>query len=129
MPTKSSPKSLRSSCIGVAFVWLCTTAFCQSTLDVRVTVQKGAPLPGAAVVLKHNGTESRRSSDAGGQCRFLGIEAGEYELQVAAAGYFTAESEIVIRPRSPVDVQIELAPRQQAKQTVEVRSADVGIGE
>jgi outer membrane receptor protein involved in Fe transport len=101
----------------------------QSLLEGRVTDSAGKPLPGAELVLKRGGVELRRSADADGRFRYLALPAGEYELVISAAGYYSAEQELAVRPRQPVVVQIALAPTVSAKETLEVRSADISLGE
>src|SRR5262249_283043 len=61
--------------------------------------------------------------------RFLGLAAGEFRLVATADGYYTAEAEIVIKPRQPLSVGVELVARLPFPQRVEVRSADISLGE
>ena len=104
---------------------LAASAWGQSLLEGRVTDPAGKPIPGAELVLKHGDVELRRSTDADGRFSYLALPAGEYELVVSATGFYRAERELAVRPRQPVEVQIALAPTVSAKETVEVRSADI----
>ncbi len=116
----------------VLFILLClwaTGAYAQSALDVRVSDQHGRVLPNAILTLKQGDSEKHGVTGADGAFRFLGLAAGEYELSATADGYYPAEAEIVIKPRQPVVVQIELAQRTTLSQKVEVRSADISLGE
>src|SRR5215471_8614219 len=105
------------------------SAYAQSTLDVRVTDQEGRALPNAALALKREGGERHGVTGPDGGFRFLGLAAGEYELVATADGYYTAEAEIVIKPRQPLSVGVELVARLPFPQRVEVRSADISLGE
>jgi len=105
------------------------TVFAQSVLDVHVTGREGLPLPDAALTLKRGGIEKHGVTGADGSFQFLGLAAGEYELETAADGYFTAEAEMAMRPRQPLSVHIEMAVREKLAQSVEVRSADIRLGE
>lgn len=104
-------------------------AWGQTTLEGRVVDRQGKPIPGAEVVLKRTAGELRQQTNEEGIFRFLGASAGEYELVVTAEGYFGAEKEIAIRPRQPVLVQVELAARTGPPEKVEVKAADVSLGE
>jgi len=98
-------------------------------LEIRVTDQERRALPNAALTLKRGGIERHGLSGPDGSFKFLGLAAGEYELVATADGYYSAEAELVMRPRLPLSVQIELVPRSQLSQSVEVRSADISLGE
>ena len=116
----------------VAFVveaLLTAGAWGQSLLEGRVTDPAGKPIPGAELVLKRGGLELRRTTDADGRFSYLALPVGEYELVISAAGYYSAEQELAVRPRQPLLVQIELARKVSAAETVEVRSADISLGE
>src|SRR5713226_6989412 len=108
---------------------LALSALAQSTLDVHVTGREGLPLPDAAVTLKRGAIEKHGVTRSDGSFQFLGLAAGEYELVTAADGYFTAEAEIAVRPRQPLSIHIEMAVREKLAQSVEVRSADIRLGE
>ncbi len=114
------------------FIPLCfwaVSAHAQSALEVQASDREGRSLPNAAVTLRRGTTELHGLTGPDGSFRFLGLAAGEYELVVAADGYYTAEAEFVIKPRQPLSLQIELARRLQLSEKVEVRSADIRLGE
>lgn len=108
------------------FPWL---ACAQSQVEGWVRDNKGAQLPNAAVVLKHGTLERQQETSSDGHFRFVGVEPGEYEITASAAGFYSAETEFVARPRQPVIIQLELAPRTTASAEVEVRSADISSAE
>jgi len=105
------------------------SAYAQSALEVRVTDQERRALPNAALTLKRGGTEKHGLTGPDGGFKFLGLAAGEYELVATADGYYTAGAEIVMKPRQLLGVQVELVPRSPLSQRVEVRSADISLGE
>src|SRR5207245_1747068 len=105
------------------------SAYAQSALEVRVTDEGRRALPNASLTLKRGGIEKHGVTGPDGGFRFLGLAAGEYELVAAADGYYTAEAEIVLKLRQPLGVQIELVSRSKLSQRVEVRSADISLGE
>src|SRR5512143_2513738 len=100
-----------------------------SVVNVRVTDQSGAVVPDAVVTLTHDAVESHGKTNSQGECRFVGVVQAEKEIKAVAEGFFQAESEIVVRPRQPLSVQVEIYPRSTVKESVEVHSADVTIGE
>jgi hypothetical protein len=112
----------------VLFFWA-VAANAQSALEVRVADGQGQAIPNAAVTLKHGGIATHGVTDSEGRFRFLGLVAGEYEVVAEANGFYKAEAEIVVKPRQPVTVQIELAPLVKVFETVEVRAADISPGE
>jgi outer membrane receptor protein involved in Fe transport len=111
------------------FLLFATAVHAQSTISVRVTDQNGLPVPNAMLVLKQGPFQRMGTSDAGGSYRFLGLEPGEYELVAVADGYFPAEKEFLVKPRQPVVLLVELIPRSVAHEEIEVRAADVHLGE
>ncbi len=113
----------------LAVALLAGSAWAQSLVEGRVTDPAGKPIPGAELVLKRGGVELRRATDADGRFHYLALPAGEYELTISAAGYYSAEQELAVRPRQPVVVQVELARKVSAAETVEVCSADISLGE
>ena len=115
--------------IAMAALLLASSAWAQSLLEGRVTDAAGQPIPATELVLKRGGVELRRSADADGRFSYLALPAGEYELTISAAGYYSAEQELAVRPRQPLTVQVELARKVSAAETVEVRSADISLGE
>lgn len=106
-----------------------TAAHAQSAVSVRVTDQNGLPVPNTMLTLKHGPFRHTGTCDADGSYRFLGLEAGEYELVAVADGYFPAEKEFLVKPRQPVVLLVELTPRSVTHEEIEVRAADVHLGE
>ncbi len=104
-------------------------SWAQSQVEGWVRDNKGAQLPNAAVVLKKGGIERRQQTSADGHFEFLGVEPGEYEVTALADGFYSAEAEFVARPRQPVVIQLELAPRTTLTSKVEVHSADISSAE
>jgi outer membrane receptor protein involved in Fe transport len=113
----------------VIVLCLSVDALAQSALEGHVSDNHGRPLPNAEVVLNHNQLQRHLMTDAKGEFSLLGLEPGEYELTVSANGYYSTEYEFAARPRQPLTVQIELAPRAVVKEEVEVRSADISMSE
>ncbi len=111
------------------FILSAAIALSQSTLDIHVAAQQGGALPGAAITLHHGPAESHATTDGNGDCRFLALAPGEYEINVVHDGFFPSEAEFVLKPRQPVVLQIELAVRSTVHENVEVRSADINLGE
>lgn len=106
-----------------------TAAVAQSQVEGWVRDSSGAPMDKAAVALKRGALERRQETSADGHFRFLGVEPGEYEITASAAGYYSAEAGFVARPRQPVVIQLEVAPRTTVSTKVEVHSADVASAE
>jgi hypothetical protein len=100
-----------------------------SVVNVRVTDQTAAAVPNAAITLSHGEIEKHGTTNGNGEYRFVGVVPGEYEIKAIANGFFEAEAEIVVRPRQPLSVQVEIYPRSKVKESVEVHSADVTVGE
>src|SRR5947207_385387 len=86
----------------------------QSVVDGHVLDTANRPIGNVVVQIERNGNIRHAVSDAEGRFRFAGIDAGEYELRAEAQGYFSAESELVVHPRQPVSVTIEMSPRTTA---------------
>jgi outer membrane receptor protein involved in Fe transport len=122
--------SLRRKVITCIFVAACSAGgFAQSVVEGHITDDHGRPVPNAEVVLKHNQGERRLVTNGEGKFRFLGAEPGEYEITASAEGFYNAEYEFAARPRQPVVVEMELVPQTVRKEEVEVRSADISMGE
>jgi len=116
--------------VACLFLLACSLgALAQSVVEGRITNDHGNPVPNAEIVLKHNQREQRLATDAEGKFRFLGVEPGEYEITASAAGFYNAEYEFAARPRQPIVVEMELMAQTVRKEEVEVRSADISMGE
>lgn len=112
----------------VAFsILLFAAAFCaaQSSLEGVVRTTNGSPVAGTEVSLSRadNGVQVHKTAaDTQGKFRFAGIEGGEYTLRAEAPGHFPFVYHLVLRPREPVALTIELAPRTSATAEIEVRT-------
>ncbi|HSM85093.1 MAG TPA: TonB-dependent receptor [Candidatus Limnocylindrales bacterium] len=101
--------------------------FCaaQSSIEGIVKTQSGAPLQGAEVSLMHAGVSTpimKATTDAQGKFRFPSVEGGEYTVSTEAAGRFPSRYQLVLRPREPVSLTIELAAKTSPEVEVEVRA-------
>lgn len=117
-------KALRSIPLLIVFF---AASFCaaQSSLEGVVRTTAGTPVPGVEVSLLRadNGTlVHKTTADARGRFQFAGVEGGEYTLKAEASGHFPFLYHLVLRPREPVALTIELAPRTSAAAEVEVRA-------
>jgi iron complex outermembrane receptor protein len=69
----------------------------QATAALLGTVSgpNGDPLPGAVVILRREGAElSQARADVLGNFRFVGLAAGDYTVEVTAAGFESASREV-----------------------------------
>ena len=100
-------------------------ALAQSTVDGVVKSAAGSPVASAQVALLHAGTSTpvqKAVSDAAGRFHFSTVEGGQYVLRTEAQGFFTSEYHLVLRPREPVSLSIELAPKTTVHESVDVRA-------
>jgi hypothetical protein len=98
----------------------------QASAEIRVTsARTHAPIPKASVEIRKPGTRVsfRGTSDAQGLVRFPALEAGAYTLRTQAEGYFPQDYPFVLKPRQPLSLTIELAPRETLEQHVEVHAS------
>jgi hypothetical protein len=74
--------------------------------------------PNARVTLKNktSGIAVSTVSSELGDYRFVGVEAGDYELTVALAGFETEVRSVKLEPRAAVELDIQLRPRRQHEQ-------------
>ena len=103
-------------------LFVLASSFClaQTSVDGVVKTAAGAPVGGAQVSLFHSGasTPSQKAvADPQGRFRFTTVNGGDYVVKTEASGFFTREYELVLRPREPVSLAIELAPRPQSVRT------------
>lgn len=112
----------------LAFVLLiafATVSAAQSSLEGVVKTPSGTPVAGAHVKLTHGENSSAAytaNTDAQGKFRFAAVSSGEYTLVTEAAGHYTSRYHLVLRPREPVTLTIELATLTSATAEVEVRA-------
>jgi hypothetical protein len=87
--------------------------FTQGSIVGRVTDPTGAPVSDAVVTVRNEGTNFVRSirTEAGGDYRVAGLEAGFYQVTVALPGFKTFEQtriDVVSGQNKRVDVQLEV---------------------
>jgi TonB-dependent receptor-like protein/carboxypeptidase family protein len=100
-------------------------ALAQSSVEGVVKNASGSPVASAQVSLLHAGTTAvaqKAVSNAVGRFRFSNVEGGQYVVRTEAQGFFTSEYQLVLRPREPFSITIELAPRTTLHESVEVRA-------
>jgi len=102
-----------------------TATFCmaQSSIEGVVRTSAGKPVPAAQVSLIHEGASApaqKTVSDANGRFHFSAVNGGQYIVKTEAPGYFSREYELVLRPREPVSLSIELAAKTTVSENVEV---------
>ena len=117
-------KSLRSIPL---LILLLAAPFCaaQSSLEGVVRTRDGAPVPGAEVSLSRADTGipvHKTTADAQGRFHFPSVEGGEYTFKTEAPAYFPSLYHLVLRPREPLTLTVELAPRTSTTAEVEVRA-------
>lgn len=89
--------------LGVFLVCLILSAipiyaqFTQSSIVGMVTDPTGAPVAGAEVIVRNEGTNASRtiSTEDGGEYRVSGLEAGFYSVTVSLKGFKTFEQKRV----------------------------------
>jgi len=102
-----------------------TFSLAQSSVEGQVKNAAGSPVAGAQVSLTHAGIAApvqKAVTDGDGRFRFAAVEGGEYVIKTEAPGFFTSNYQLVLRPREPVSLAIQLAPRTTVEQSVEVRA-------
>ncbi len=80
-------------------------AAAQATLSGVVSDEKGAPLPGASVVLE--GTYQGMSTGSDGSYRFIRLKPGHYTLIVSFIGYQTARKAVSLSEATTVHFSLE----------------------
>ena len=102
----------------------------QASAEIRVTRSGGdQPLANANVELVKPGTAvaAHGVSDAEGLVRIPALDAGEYQITATAEGYFPVEYRVVVKPRQALALNVELAPREQLQQEVNVQASVGGL--
>jgi hypothetical protein len=115
----------KSLFLSLTLLFAATFCAAQSPVDGVVRTPGGTPISGAEVSLTHAGVSSpvmQTTSDAQGKFFFGTVPGGEYTLRTSSPGHFPSEYHLIIRPREPVSVTIELAPKTSANVEVEVRA-------
>src|SRR5215470_14344528 len=115
-----------SSWISFLFLLFASTfSLAQSSVEGQVKNAGGSPVAGAQVSLTHAGIAApvqKAVTDGDGRFRFAAVEGGEYVIKTEAPGFFTSNYQLVLRPREPVSLAIQLVPRTTVEQSVEVRA-------
>jgi hypothetical protein len=106
------------------FVPASRCAFAQTSIEGLVVSSKGDAIPGAHVTLRRaeGSVTVSVATDPRGRFVFQAVEAGDYRLTAEHDGFFAATYEVVLRPRQPLSVSLELTPRTSVQQTVEVQA-------
>lgn len=97
----------------------------QSSLEGLVRDSKGIAIAGARVSLtRPDGAVpvQQTITDAEGRFQFATVDSGEYTLRTEAPGQYPSDYHLVLRPREPVSLTIELAPKTSARTEIEVRA-------
>jgi len=86
--------------------------------------------PNARLTLKNKQTQNAVSTVSSelGEYRFNGVEAGEYELTVALAGFETEVRSVKLNPKTDVRLDIQLRPKKHSEEVVvkaEAQGVDV----
>jgi hypothetical protein len=98
-------------------------AFAQSSLDGRITDATGALIPNARVELKSaDKMIATAASDSTGAFRIPTLAPGEYELNIAASGFFDGHFNLLLKPRQAQSLHVTLQPRSQVKSQVDVQA-------
>src|SRR5438309_5129528 len=95
-------------------IFVTTVCVAQSSVEGVVRTSAGQPVSAAQVSLTHAGASApaqKTVADANGRFHFSAVNGGQYVLKTEATGFFTREYELVLRPREPVSLSIELAPK------------------
>ncbi|HEV7675568.1 MAG TPA: TonB-dependent receptor [Candidatus Angelobacter sp.] len=106
-------------------IFIFAASFCaaQSSVEGIVKTSAGAPVGGAEISIAHTGSSvaaQKTVTDAGGRFHFSAVDGGQYSLKTEAPGFFPREYQLVLRPREPVSLSIELAPKTTVRENVEV---------
>ena len=112
------------------FIIVLAAPFClaQSSVEGVVKTAAGAPVSPprfSHISLTHAGASApaqKTVADAEGRFHFAVVEGGQYMVRTEASGFFTSDYQLVLRPREPVSLTIELAPKTTVQESVEVRA-------
>jgi hypothetical protein len=100
-------------------------ALAQSSVEGQVRNSAGSPVSGAQVSISHTGVSAparKALTDAEGRFHFAAVDAGQYTITTEAPGFFTSAYQLVLRPREPVSLAIQLSANTRVEETVEVRA-------
>ena len=100
-------------------------ALAQSSVEGQVKSASGSPIVGARISLTHAGITTpiqQTVTDAEGRFHFAAVEGGQYAVKTEASGFFTSSYQLVLRPREPVSLAIQLSTRTAVQESIEVRA-------
>lgn len=109
------------------------------SIEGRVTAAgktNAVPVPGAQVKLARAGADASHAlavhtlttaTDADGNFRFLGLEAGDYAVTVEREGYYAASYSAALKPRQTLALKVELTLRETLATAVEVKSSVIEL--
>jgi TonB-dependent receptor-like protein/carboxypeptidase family protein len=115
----------KSLCFTLFNILAVSFSMAQSTVEGVIKGSAGTPVAAAQVTLTHAGATEpaqKTAADAEGRFHFAAVEGGQYVVRTEAAGFFVSEYQLVLRPREPVSLTIELAPKATVRENVEVRA-------
>lgn len=94
----------------------------QSIVEVSAHDTSGNAVAHASVVLRtaDDTTHLTAESDVFGKAQFTGVPAGTYIVTVEAKGYFPSTTELALRARQTLTLEVELTTRTSLEQRVEV---------
>ena len=98
-------------------------------LDGSVSNTKGEPIPGAVVALRLEGQGPDLKTDKKGHWAILGINGGEWELDISAPGYQQRKLSVSVNEAKrmpPINLQLEPEPQQQQQQAQQEIPITVG---
>ncbi|HZD95159.1 MAG TPA: carboxypeptidase regulatory-like domain-containing protein, partial [Candidatus Sulfotelmatobacter sp.] len=102
-----------------------TITLAQSSVEGQVKNASGSPVSGAQVSFTRTGATTaaqKVATDAEGRFHFAAVEGGQYTVSTEATGFFTSSYQLVLRPREPVSLAIQLTPKTAIEQNVEVKA-------
>jgi hypothetical protein len=89
-------------------------------LTIRVTDETGAPVASALVVLAHTSRAAlQKETDYAGQCEFVDVEAGVYQLRIEKEGFFASITDD-FSVYDSFSVEVALNHQQEFAETVDV---------
>jgi outer membrane receptor for ferrienterochelin and colicins len=111
---------VRAFVISSALAWPSSLAFAQQSLTGVVRDGSGAVVPGATIVVRQDGTAFERLVETGRDGRFTvaPIDAGEYRLDVIAAGFAVERSTARVPATGELSIALTPAPVVESVQVV-----------
>ena len=112
----------RTIYLAATVLLMATSAVAQeAAVEGHVLAADGAALGTARVALYHQTDALYEAiADRDGAFSLPAVAAGEYRLAVSLDGYHTVEQALVLRPRQPIRLTIELQPQTVVVEQVEV---------